>query len=265
MEHIPLPTSVSEAPVSEHHARISIGPCYPGYGSTIGNALRRVLLSSLPGASVTAVKIVGADHEFTSLPGVKEDVVDLLLNLKQLRVKVHSAEPVTVTLKASGEKEVTAADIAKNSDVEVLNPELHLATLTDKKASLELELTCEQGRGYVPVESRDSKRLDIGTIAVDSIFSPVRRVGYTVENVRVGQMTNYEKVTIDVETDGSIEPIKAVQQAAQVLIDHFMVIVGKNLESGSASVIEPVDAEVATEPEEPKVAKKRGRPKKDEE
>ncbi len=265
MEHLPLPKTVSESSAGENRARIAIEPCYPGYGSTMGNALRRVLLSSLPGSAVTAVKIASADHEFTSVPGVKEDVVDLLLNIKQLRVKVHSSEPVTISLKASGEKEVTAADITRNSDVEVLNPDLHLATLTDKKASLEIEFICEQGRGYVPVESRDSKKLDIGTIAIDSIFSPVRRVGYSVENVRVGQMTNYERVTLDVETDGSLTPLEAVQQSARVLIDHFSVVISDQVAGSSDATEAAPEAEASVETEEPKAAKKRGRPKKDEE
>lgn len=263
MEYLPLPNNISAKEVGPNHAQITIEPCYPGYGFTMGNALRRVLLSSLPGSAVTAIKVIGVDHEFSSLPGVKEDIVDLLLNIKQLRVKVHATDPVKVILKATGEKEVTAADITPNSDVEILNTDLHLATLTDKKASLEIEFTCEQGRGYVTVESRDSKKLDIGTIAIDALFSPIRRVGYSVENVRVGQMTNYEKVTLDVETDGSVTPLESVQQAARVLIEHFNVIIGES----SPSESEPVTAE-DTEPveqAETKPAKKRGRPKKDEE
>jgi len=264
MELLPLPQHVTSDQVSGNRARIIIEPCYPGYGTTLGNALRRVLLSSLPGAAVTAVKISGVDHEFSTIPGVKEDVVDLLLNIKQLRLKVHSAEPVKFKLKVTGEMEVTAGEITGNSDVEVKNPELHLATLTDKKANLEIEFTAQQGRGYVTVESRDKERLDIGTIAVDAIYTPVRRVGYTVENVRVGQMTNYDKLTLDVETDGSLAPLEAVKQSARILIDHFSVVVGQApsatlaMEETGAALPE-VDEAVA----EPKAGKKRGRPKKE--
>ncbi|MBI5466265.1 MAG: DNA-directed RNA polymerase subunit alpha [Candidatus Kerfeldbacteria bacterium] len=264
MELLPLPQHLTSAKVSANRARIVVEPCYPGYGTTLGNALRRVLLSSLEGAAVTAVKINGVDHEFSTIPGVKEDVVDLLLNIKQLRLKVHSAEPIKFQLKVTGEKEVTAADITTHSEVEVMNPELHLATLTDKKASLEIEFTAQQGRGYVTVESRDKEKLDIGTIAVDAIYTPVRRVGYGVENVRVGQMTNYDKLTLDVETDGSLSPLEAVKEAARILIDHFSVIVGQ-APAESAVLGEAVSEElVVTEAaEEPKVGKKRGRPKKE--
>lgn len=263
MEPLPLPQNVTSESLGPSRARITVEPCYPGYGTTLGNALRRVLLSSLPGAAVTAVKIMGADHEFTSLPGVKDDVVDLLLNMKQLRLKVHSSEPVTLRLKVTGEQEVTAGDLEVTSDVEVMNPELRLTTLTDKKASLEMELTASQGRGYVPVESRDAEKLDIGTIAIDAIYTPVKRVGYAVENVRVGQMTNYEKLTLDVETDGSLTPLQAVQQASQILIEHFAVAAGVS----PTAVLQDSAVQVAgqaTEPEsEAKATKKRGRPKKE--
>ncbi len=264
MEQLPLPQSISSQEVSATRARITIEPCYPGYGTTLGNALRRVLLSSLPGAAVTAVKINGVDHEFSSLPGVSEDVVDILLNIKQVRLQIFSAEPVKLSLKSSGEKQVTAGDIQTSSDVKVLNPDLLLMTLTDKKASVDMELTAQQGRGYVPVESRDKEKLDIGVIAVDAIYTPVRRVGYSVENVRVGQMTNYEKLTLDVETDGGLSPLEAVKTASQILIDHFMVVTGEAVvkETASKAVTEEPEAEEAAATEN-KVAKKRGRPKKE--
>lgn len=257
MEAFPLPHSVTSEKLSPARARITLEPCYPGYGTTLGNTLRRVLLSSLPGAAVVAVKITGADHEFSTIPGVKEDVVDLLLNIKQLRLVVHSAEPVRFGLTVTGEHEVTAADIEATSDVEVVNGDLHLATLTDKKATLKIEFIAQQGRGYVPVESREAQKLEIGTIAVDSLFSPVRRVGYTVENVRVGQMTNYDKLILDVETDGSLTPLEAVKQAAQLLIDHCAVIVGQ------APAEEPEAVVAGESVAEPKPTKKRGRPKKE--
>lgn len=260
MEAFPLPHAVTSDKVSTSRARVTVEPCYPGYGTTLGNALRRVLLSSLPGAAVTAVKITGVDHEFSTIPGVKEDVVDLLLNIKQLRLKIHTTEPVRFTLKVSGEREVTAGDIEATSDVQIINSELHLATLTEKKASLEIEFIAQQGRGYVPVENREGQKLEIGTIAVDALFSPVRRVGYTVENVRVGQMTNFDKLVLDVETDDSLTPLEAVKQASQILVAHFGVIIGQVPEEVSKSS----DSD-NSEPEliEEKPAKKRGRPKKE--
>lgn len=263
MEQLPLPQNVSSEEISNTRARIIIEPCYPGYGTTLGNSLRRVLLSSLPGAAITAVKINGVDHEFSSIPGVKEDVVDILLNLKQVRLQIFSTEPVTLSLKGSGEKSLTAGDIIATSDVKVLNPELHLMTLTDKKASVDMELIAQQGRGYIPVENRDKEKLDIGVIAVDAIYTPVRRVGYSVENVRVGQMTNYEKLTLDVETDGGLSPLQAVKKASEILINHFSIILGDKFDE-VVNTTEPTENnEVDEEISEVKAAKKRGRPKKE--
>lgn len=264
MEQIPLPQNITSEELADTRAKITIEPCYPGYGTTLGNALRRVLLSSLPGAAVTAVKISGVDHEFSSLPGVKEDAVDILLNIKQIRLKVFSSEPVKVTLKVTGEKKVTAGDLETTSDVKVLNPDLVLMTLTDKKASVEMELTAQQGRGYVPVETRDKEKFDIGVIVVDAIYTPVRRVGYTVDNVRVGQMTNYEKLTLDVETDGSLTPLAAVKEASKILIDHFNMVFGEvtSVKEDNEVSEEELTTEI-NENTETKVAKKRGRPKKE--
>jgi DNA-directed RNA polymerase subunit alpha len=208
-----------------NHATVVIEPCYFGYGTTIGNALRRVLLSSLSGAAVTAVKIKGVDQEFSAIPKVKEDALQVLLNLKNLRVKSFSAEPVKLKLKVKGAKKVTAKDIEKNSAVEVVNPDLYIATLTDPKAELEMEITIEQGRGYLPVEERDKEDIEIGTMMVDAIFSPIRNLGYKVENTRVGDITDYDKLTINIETDGTITPRAAIEQAAAILIDHFSLLV----------------------------------------
>ena len=264
MEQIPLPQNITSEELAGARARIVIEPCYPGYGTTLGNALRRVLLSSLPGAAVTAIKINGVDHEFSSLPGVVEDVVDILLNIKQVRLKVFSAEPVKINLKVTGEKKVTAGDLQVTSDVKVLNPDLHLMTLTDKKASIDMELIVQQGRVYIPVEARDKEKLDIGVIAVDAIYTPVKRVGYTVDNVRVGQITNYEKLTLDVETDGGLTPLQAVKEASKIIIDHFKVVIG---EPGREEKIITETADDFTdntaESVEAKVIKKRGRPKKE--
>ncbi|MBU1028876.1 DNA-directed RNA polymerase subunit alpha, partial [Patescibacteria group bacterium] len=221
MEEILLPSKIDLTPgKDDFSATLVVEPCYYGYGTTLGNALRRVLLSSLPGAAVTAVKIDGASHEFSALKGVKEDVLEIILNLKELRLKIHSKEPVRLSLSAKGDKKVTGADIDPNSDVEIANPELLIATLTDKKSEFNMEIIVEPGRGYVPVEERDNEKPELGTIAVDAVFSPVREVGYRVENARVGDVTNYDKLVMDIETDGTITPKEAVSQAVNILLDH---------------------------------------------
>lgn len=221
MERIALPSKVTLTDAGENEATITIEPCYPGYGTTLGNALRRVLLSSLSGAAITSVKITGATHEFTTLPHVKEDIVDLILNLKGLRLKMFEGETATIMVKGKGEKVLTAGDLKCPSNVEVRNPEHVICHLTDKNADLEMELTIGIGRGYIPVEQRDKERLDLGVIAVDAIYTPVRNVNFRVENVRVGQMTNYDKVTLTVRTDGTITPAAAFREASQVLSEHF--------------------------------------------
>jgi len=225
MEEILLPSKIDLTPgKDEHTATLVVEPCYYGYGTTLGNALRRVMLSSLPGAAVTAVKIDGASHEFSALDNVKEDVLEIILNLKELRMKVHSNEPVRLSLNVKGEKKVTAADIDGNSDVDIANPELVIATLTDKKAELNMEIIVEKGRGYVPVEEREEEKPELGTIAVDAVFSPVREVGYRVENARVGDVTNYDKLVMDIETDGTITPKEAVDQSVKILLDYFSLL-----------------------------------------
>lgn len=201
-----------------------ISPLYPGYGTTIGNALRRVLISSLEGAAVTSVKIKGVDHEFSTIPGVLEDVVDIILNLKKVRFKLFKEEPETVILSVKGQKEVKAADIKITADVEVVNPDQHIATIGDKKTELEIEITVERGIGYVPAEQRQKEKISIGKIAVDGIFTPIKTVNFTVENIRVGQRTDYNKVSLDIETDGSISPEAAIKSASQILIEHFNVV-----------------------------------------
>ncbi len=256
-----------------NEAVITVEPCYYGYGTTLGNSLRRVIMSSLPGAAVTAVKIKGVQHEFSTIPHVKEDVVEVLLNLKQLRLKIFSSEPVRLTMRVKGEKEATAGDIDKSSDVEIINPDLHIATLTNKNADLEMEIFVSQGRGYVPVEAREKEKLELGAIAIDSIFAPIKNIGYKVENVRVGDITNYDKLILDIETDGSITPEEAVHQGAQLLIDHFNLF----LEGGKEEKVEEKKAskkeekveteEIEKTPVEETVVeetakKKRGRPKK---
>jgi len=228
MENIPLPKKIEyKKGDNSNEGQLIIEPCYPGYGVTIGNALRRVLLSSLPGGAVIAIKINGVSHEFSTIPNIEEDVVDLILNFKKLRVEVHTSEPVVLKLKAKGKKEVTGADIEKNSDVTIANPELVLVTLTSKDAELDMEIHVAQGRGYVPTEEREDEDTGIGVINIDSIFTPVRNVGLNVENVRVGEITNYDKLIMDITTDGSITPEEAVEASSQILINHFNLLVNK--------------------------------------
>lgn len=248
MEQISVPQKPKIIKEEGNRAVFEIKPCYPGYGVTLGNSLRRVLLASLPGAAITAVKIKGVTHEFSTVPYVLEDVVRIILNLKSIRIKMHSEEAVTLSLKAKGEKEVKASDIETTSDVEIINKNAHIATLTDKKAELEMELRVEKGRGYVSVEQRAKEKLEIGMIAVDAIFSPVRKINYEVEDMRVGERTDYNKLVIDFETDGSITPQESLEQAAKILADHFQVI----------SSIETVseEKEIKEEGEEEKKAQK---------
>ena len=221
---VQLPEQVKIVKKDGNRATFEISPLMPGYGATIANPLRRVLLSSLEGAAVTAIKIKGVDHEFTTVPGVMEDIIQIILNVKRIRFKLFSEDPVKISLSVKGEKEVTAADIKTTSDVEVINPDQHIATLTDKKADFEMELDIEKGIGYVPVEQRQKDKLAIGVIAVDAIFSPVRMVNFTVENVRVGQRIDFNKIVIDVETDGSVEPEEALKKASEIIIKHFETI-----------------------------------------
>jgi DNA-directed RNA polymerase subunit alpha len=210
----------------ENRAMFEIENCYPGYGMTLGNAFRRALLSSLPGAAVTSVKIKGVDHEFSTIPHVLEDVIQIILNLKQVRFKLYSDGPVILTLRAKGEKKVKASDIKASSDVEVINKDTHIATLTDKKAEIEIEIEVDRGLGYMPVEQRKKEKLTIGSIAVDAIFSPIKRVNYEIENMRVGDRTDFNRLQIDIETDGSISPEDAFEKSARILVNHFSLFIG---------------------------------------
>lgn len=231
MDKFLLPNIVRiERGSSPNIATLIIEPCYFGYGTTLGNALRRTLLSSMKGSAVTAVKIKGVPHEFMSIEHVKEDVTEIILNIKQLRLKTFTPEN-RLTLHVKGKKIVTAADIEKNSDVEIANPDLVIATLTDDKADFQMELFVSEGRGYAPVENRDTKSLELGTIAVDSIYNPVRNIGYTVENVRVGDVTNFERLMMTIETDGTIDPETALRNSTQILVDHFTIIL-QNISEG---------------------------------
>jgi len=216
---IPLPTSIKTKKVSDNHAIFDIESLYPGYGITLGNAIRRVLLSSLNGAAVTEVKIKNAPHEFATLEGVKEDILHILMNLKQLRFKSFVDEPQTATLVVKGEKDVTGKDFKCPADLKLANPDLHIATITDKKTELEIEIKIEKGVGYV-FEDKEEKR-DIGVIGLDAIFTPIKKVNYIVENMRVGNRTDFDLISLEIETDGTISPEEAFAESLQILLAQF--------------------------------------------
>jgi len=209
---------------SRNYGRFAIGPLESGYGITLGNALRRVLLSSLPGAAITSIRISGVHHEFSAIPHVKEDTTALILNLKQLRLKLQGDESVRLRVEVKGEGEITAGDIVCPSQVEIVNPDLHLLTGDSGEAELDMELVVERGKGYSPAEERG--KLPIGEIPVDAVFSPIRKANFVVERARVGQMTNFDRLIMEIWTDGTIEPEEALSSAAQILVDHLSLLVG---------------------------------------
>lgn len=199
---------------------------YPGYGHTLGNSLRRIILSSLPGFAITAIKIDGVNHEFSTISGVKEDVIAIILNLKKVRFKVVGTDTQTVNLKIKGPKVVTAGDITTPGQVEVVNPDFHIANVTDKNTTLDIEMTLEKGLGYVPKELLQKDKVDIGVIAMDAIFTPIRRVSYEVEQMRVENRTDYNKLIITIETNGDISPREALESSIAIMINQLKAIVG---------------------------------------
>lgn len=237
------PKIVSE----EGHSGIyEIDGLYPGYGHTLGNSLRRIILSSLPGSAVTKVNIKGASHEFSAIDGVKEDVITILLSLKKLRIRLTGDEPVILTLKASGAKEVKAKDIEIPGQVEILNNDLHIASLTEKSSSLEIEITVERGIGYVPKEILQKERVEIGSITLDAAFTPIRKANYEVENMRVGDRTDFNRLRLSIETDGTITPKEALEKSISLMINQLKSIVGFEEET----VVEKSDAKEEKEESE---------------
>ena len=225
-----------ETPGDESYGKYIIEPLERGYGTTLGNSLRRILLSSLPGTAVTTVKIAGIQHEFSTIPGIKEDVTEIILNVKGITAKLHSERTKTVYIEASGEGVVLAGDIKQDGEVEILNPELHIATLSPD-ASLSMELTIDHGRGYMSAERNKLQQPIIGVIPIDSIYTPVRRVNYTVENTRVGNVTDFDKLTIEVWTDRTITARDAVSLGAKILCDHFTLFTDLSENIGDKSVV----------------------------
>jgi DNA-directed RNA polymerase subunit alpha len=232
---IELDATTQIEPIAEQgsYAKYEAGPLPAGYGVTLGNALRRVLLSSLEGAAVTSIQIRDVFHEFTTIPGVKEDVTQIVLNVKKLRLRSFAAHPVQLKLVKSGAGRVTAADIVESADVEVINPELELMTLDSDDVTIEIDLTVERGVGYLAAERPEG--LPIGVIPVDAIFTPVRKVNFTVENTRVGQMTNYDKLTLEIETDGTITPEDALAKSADILVRQFALFANVGTAAVAAS------------------------------
>jgi DNA-directed RNA polymerase subunit alpha len=222
-----LPKIETDA-ISQTYGRFVVGPLESGFGITLGNALRRVLLSSLPGAAVTSMRISDIAHEFTAIPGVREDVMQLILQVKQLRLKVDSQEPMRMSLQVRSEGTVTAGDIQAPPEIEILNPDLYLFTVDANDVRLDIDFTVEQGRGYFPSDGRG--RMPIGELPVDAIFSPVRRVAFSLDRARVGQMTNYDRLTLDIWTDGRVTPLDALKEAARILVTHLRLIAGLTLE-----------------------------------
>lgn len=253
MQNILLPTKVEYQADSENknEGSIIIEPCYPGYGITWGNALRRVLLSSLPGAAVTAVKIKGVKHEFSTLPYVKEDILEIVLNLKMLRLKIlgEGDELIKLPIKLEGVKKIKGADFRVSPEVKIANPDLEIATLTDKKAKLEMDVWVSKGRGYIPSEEKSREGFDIGTIMLDSMFSPIVKVEVSIENIRVEKRTDYDKLCLTIETDGIITPWQAFIEAAKMLADQFRFL-KEGLEKETAGL-----KELVTEPRGKKVKK----------
>ncbi|HJB40160.1 MAG TPA: DNA-directed RNA polymerase subunit alpha [Candidatus Ruthenibacterium avium] len=226
------------------YGKFVVEPLERGFGTTLGNSLRRVLLSSLPGVAVTSIKIDGVVHEFSTIDGVKEDVTEIVLNVKGITAKLYSDTPKTVRIEATGEGEVTAGSIQQDADIEILNPDWHIATLAEN-AKLIMELTFDKGRGYVPSErnKQNAEQASLGALPVDSIYTPVLKVNYTVENTRVGQITDYDKLTLEVWTDGTISAQEAVSFAARILTEHLNLFVTLSQEAMSAEIMVEKDDE----------------------
>ncbi len=243
--NVALPSKPRIVSEEENRGTYEIDGLYPGYGHTLGNSLRRIILSSLPGAAITQVKITGAKHEFDTLAGVKEDVINILLNIKRIRLALHGDEPVTITLKKKGSGMVLASDIEVPSQVEILSPKQEIAEITNKTTELEIEMTVEKGLGYVAREFHQKDKVEIGTIALDAVFTPIRRANYEVENMRVGDRTDYNRLRLIIETDGTMTPKEAIEQSIEVMIHQLKSVIGFQ-EPEQESVDTPEVVEEAT-------------------
>ena len=252
MFSISLPKSPIYKETDDRSGQLIIEECFPRYGATIGNSLRRVLLSSLEGNAIVSVKIKGITHEFSALDGVIEDVVQIILNLKAIRFRMNDVDEATVFLKVKGKKDITAKNFESSSEVEVVTPDVHVATITDAAVTLDMEIKVRKGMGYVPVEQQETDK-EIGTIMVDAIYNPVKRVNFTVENMRVGKRTDYEKVILDIVTDGSMTPEEAYHKSVAILLKQFGAITTIEEEEEIVEVVEPEESvEEVEEKETPK-------------
>lgn len=255
---IPLPSQPKVIFEEGNRAVFEIEGLYPGYGQTLGNSLRRALLSSLRGAAITSVKIEGVGHEFTSIEGVMEDMVELILNLKQVRLKLEGEGPYKLSLSVKGEKEALGKDFVAQGQVEVINKDLRIATVTSKKTTLNIEAVVEPGLGYVPVEARTKDKMEVGIIALDAAFSPVRHVNYEVENMRFGDRTDYNRLRLHIDTDGSLTPREAFSQAVEILVEQFGALTKNFVEketSGKESGKEEIKEEQKAKGDEEEVMK----------
>ena len=236
---IQLPSKPRVVSESGNTGVYEIDGLYPGYGHTLGNSLRRIILSSIPGGAITTVKIDGVSHEFSTISGVKEDVIAFILNLKKVRVSIIDGEEHTISLSVKGSQAVTAGDLVCPGQVEVMNPDQHLAELTSKDAALTVELTVQNGLGYVPKETIQKDRVDVGIIALDAIFTPIRRVNYEVENMRIGDRTDFNRLRVTIETDGSLTPREALERSVMIMIQQLKAVVGFREEEEILPIAEP--------------------------
>jgi DNA-directed RNA polymerase subunit alpha len=243
--NVTLPSKPRVVSEDEFRGVFEIDNLYPGYGHTLGNSLRRIILSSLPGAAITQVKIEGAEHEFSTLEGIREDVITILLNLRRVRLALHGDEPMTIKLKKSGAGNVTAADIVCPSQVEILNGDQHIAEITSKSGSLEIEILVEKGLGYVPREVHQKDKVEIGTIALDAVFTPIRRANYEVENMRVADRTDYNRLRVFIETDGTFTPRVALEKAIEIMIHQLKSVIGFQEDYSQSTSSEVAPAEKA--------------------
>jgi len=255
---IPLPSSPKIIKKENNRAVFEIEGLYPGYGITISNTLRRVLLSSLEGAAITQIKIKGVSHEFSTIPGVLEDVITIILNLKKIRFKSFSKEPQRIILKAKGEKKIKAGDFDLTSELEIKNPDTPIATITTKSTQLQIEAIVETGIGYESVEQRESKKQEsaVGMMPIDSIFTPVKRVSFQVENMRIGRRTDFDRLEIDIETDGTISPKEAFLKASEILCQHFSLFCEKEKENNKKISVKPLKKEKTEKKKKQTVKKK---------
>lgn len=248
--NVTLPSKPRVVSEEEFQGVYEIDGLFPGYGHTLGNSLRRIILASLPGATITQVKIEGVSHEFATIAGVREDVITILLNLKRVRFMLHGEGPIKVTLKKSGVGVITAAHMTVPSQIEILSPEQPIAEITDKGTTLDMELTIERGLGYVPREVHQKDKVEIGTIALDAVFTPIRRANYEVENMRVGDRTDYNRLRIMIETDGTITPRQALEQSIEIMIHQLKAVIGfQDQTQASSEVPEVALPEVAALPD----------------